>query len=55
MLIEFSFKNIFSFKEENTLSMEAKLNEDKDLEKNSFKALNFDLLKTAIVYGSNAS
>ena len=55
MLIEFNFKNIFSFKEKNTLSMEAKLNEDKDLEKNSFKALNFDLLKTAIVYGSNAS
>jgi hypothetical protein len=50
MLIEFKFKNIFSFKEENNLSMIAKSNEDQELEKNTFNDLNHKLLKTAIIY-----
>lgn len=35
--------------------METKLDENKDLEKNSFKELDHELLKTAIIYWPNAS
>ena len=53
MLIEFSVKNFLSFKDKITLSME-KGNGDENLE-NIFTINNVDLLKTAAIYGSNAS
>lgn len=53
MLIEFSVKNFLSFKEKVTLSME-KGNGDENLE-NVISHDNVDLLKTAAIYGANAS
>lgn len=53
MLIEFSVKNFLSFKEKVTLSME-KGNGDENLE-NIVTDNNLDLLKTASIYGANAS
>ena len=54
MLIEFTVENFRSFKEKQTFSLLA--SKDKDLiEQNSFKINKYDLLKTAIVYGANAS
>ncbi len=53
MLIEFSVKNFSSFKEKVTLSME-KGNGDENLE-NIVTDNNLDLLKTASIYGANAS
>ena len=54
MLIEFTVENFRSFKERQTFSLLA--SKDKELlEQNSFKVNKYDLLKTAIVYGANAS
>ena len=53
MLIEFSVKNFLSFKEKVTLSME-KGNGDENLE-NVITNNITDLLKTAAIYGANAS
>ena len=53
MLIEFSVKNFMSFKEKVTLSME-KGNGDENLD-NIASINNLDLLKTAAIYGANAS
>ena len=54
MLIEFTVENFRSFKEKQTFSLLA--SKDKELlEQNSFKANKYDLLKTAIIYGANAS
>ena len=53
MLIEFSVKNFLSFKNKVTLSME-KGNGDENLD-NIISTNNLDLLKTAAIYGANAS
>jgi AAA15 family ATPase/GTPase len=56
MLIEFSVENYLSFKEKVTLSLEA--SKDKECPNNvirSAQGTNFDLLKTIIIYGANAS
>ena len=53
MLIEFSVKNFLSFKDKVTLSME-KGNGDENLE-NIITNNNIELLKTAAIYGANAS
>ena len=53
MLIEFSVKNFLSFKNKVTLSME-KGNGDENLD-NIISIKNVDLLKTAAIYGANAS
>ena len=54
MLIEFTIENFRSFKERQTFSLLA--SKDKDLfEQNIFFAKKYNLLKTAIVYGANAS
>ena len=53
MLIEFSFKNFLSFKNKVTLSME-KGNGDENLDNVSTNN-NVDLLKSAAIYGANAS
>ena len=53
MLIEFSVKNFLSYKNRVTLSME-KGNGDENLD-NIVSINNIDLLKTAAIYGANAS
>ena len=53
MLIEFSVKNFLSFKDKVTLSME-KGNGDENLD-NVITKDGLDLLKTAAIYGANAS
>ena len=53
MLIEFSVKNFLSFKDEVTLSMEKNIG-DENID-NTFKIHNLELLKTATIYGANAS
>lgn len=53
MIIEFSIKNFFSFKNKNTFSMIAST--DKSLKENIVLAGNENLLKTTALYGSNAS
>lgn len=53
MLIEFSVKNFLSFKDKATLSME-KGNGDENLD-NIVTINNVDILKTAAIYGANAS
>ena len=53
MLIEFSVKNFLSFKNKVTLSME-KGNGDENLD-NAVTINNIDILKTAAIYGANAS
>ena len=53
MLIEFSVKNFMSFRDKVTLSME-KGNGDENLD-NIFSNNNVNLLKTAAIYGANAS
>ena len=53
MLIEFSVKNFMSFKNKVTLSME-KGNGDENLD-NIIYIGNMDILKTAAIYGANAS
>ncbi len=56
MLIEFSVENFLSFKDKVTLSMEA--SRDRSLPQNvieSAQGSKFDLLKTAAIYGANAS
>ena len=53
MLIEFSVKNFLSFKDKVTLSME-KGNGDENLD-NVIYCGDYNLLKTATVYGANAS
>ena len=53
MLIEFSVKNFLSFKDKVTLSME-KGNGDENLD-NIIYLNNLELLKTATIYGANAS
>ena len=53
MLIEFSVKNFLSFKDKVTLSMEKGTgNENLD---NTFSTNGVNLLKTAVIYGANAS
>ena len=53
MLIEFSVKNFLSFKNKITLSMEKGIgNENQD---NVVSIGDIDLLKTAAIYGANAS
>lgn len=53
MLAEFRVTNYKSFKEEQTLSMIASAEESKG--PNSIKIANHSILKTAVVYGANAS
>ncbi len=53
MLVEFSVKNYRSFKDKVTLSMLAVTNNE--LENHSAKILNNEILKTAVIYGANAS
>ena len=54
MLIEFTVENFRSFKKRQTFSLLA--SKDKELlEQNTFHANKYNLLKTAIVYGANAS
>ena len=53
MLIEFSVKNFLSFKNKVTLSME-KGNGDENLD-NIIAKNGLELLKTAAIYGANAS
>lgn len=53
MLIEFSVKNFLSFRDEVTLSMEK--NSGDEIIDNTFTIDNFELLKTATIYGANAS
>ena len=53
MLIEFRVKNFRSIKDEQVLSMVA--SSDKDLESNCFNIGKMKLLKSAAIYGANAS
>ncbi len=53
MLLEFTVGNYFSFKEPVTLSMEAA--SITDFPENVFSAGKHNLLKSAVVYGANAS
>ena len=53
MLIEFTVGNHLSFKDKKTLSLEA--SSIKEFEENTFKAVNYNLLKSAVVYGANSS
>jgi len=53
MLIEFTVGNHLSFKEKKTLSLEAA--PIKEFEENVFEAGNYNLLKSAIIYGANSS
>lgn len=53
MIIEFSIGNFLSFKEVKTLSLEAtKITEFSD---STFQVHNYDLLKSAVLYGANSS
>ncbi len=53
MLIEFTVGNHLSFKDKKTLSLEA--SSIKEFEENTFKAGNYTLLKSVIIYGANSS
>jgi len=53
MLIEFTVGNHLSFKDKKTLSLEA--SSIKEFEENTFKVTNYNLLKSAVVYGANSS
>ena len=53
MLIEFSVMNFLSFKEKVTLSLEKESGNEN--EENTFVFNNEELLKTAVIYGANAS
>lgn len=53
MLIEFTVGNHLSFKDKKTLSLEA--SSIKEFEQNTFKAGNYDLLKSIAIYGANSS
>ena len=53
MIIEFSIENFLSFKNKVTFSMLA--NSNKGLENNYVKVNNKNILKTAVIYGANAS
>ncbi len=55
MLIEFRVKNFRSFRDEQVLSLVAGNIKDDSLEDNCFEAGKYKLLKTAAVYGPNAS
>jgi AAA15 family ATPase/GTPase len=58
MLIEFTVENYLSFKDETTFSMVADKSISKDLENNKFLepvSKKFELLKSAVIYGANAS
>lgn len=58
MLIEFTVENYLSFKDETTFSMVADKSISKDLESNKFLepvSKKFELLKSAVIYGANAS
>ena len=56
MLINFSFKNVSSFKEAQNLSLEASpLKKDDILSSNSITLGNNRILKSALIYGANAS
>jgi len=53
MILEFSVENFLSFKNQVTLSMvSADISGHED---NVFSINNYDLLKTAVIYGANAS
>lgn len=55
LLIRFEFENFKSFKDRNTLSMEC-VNKCRDLKEiNTFKVEKKELLKSALVFGANAS
>lgn len=53
MLVEFTVGNHLSFKDNKTLSLEAA--PIKEFEKNVFKIGNYNLLKSAVIYGANSS
>jgi AAA15 family ATPase/GTPase len=53
MLIEFTVGNHLSFKEKKTLSLEAA--PIKEFEENVFQIADYDLLKSAVIYGANSS
>jgi len=53
MLIEFTVGNHLSFKDKKTLSLEA--SSIKEFEENTFMASNYNLLKSAVIYGANSS
>lgn len=53
MILEFSVENFFSFKERVSFSMLA--NATKGLEENYVNSLDKDILKSAVIYGANAS
>jgi len=53
MLIEFTVGNHLSFKEKKTLSLEAA--PIKEFEENVFQTADYDLLKSAVIYGANSS
>jgi len=53
MLIEFTVGNHLSFKDKKTLSLEA--SSIKEFEDNAFKAGNYNLLKSSVIYGANSS
>lgn len=53
MLIEFTVGNHLSFKDKKTLSLEA--SSIKEFEENTFMAGNYNLLKSAVIYGANSS
>ena len=53
MIIEFTVGNFLSFKENKTLSLEATaITEHKE---STFKAGDYNLLKSAVLYGANSS
>ncbi len=53
MLLEFSIENFFSYKDKTFFSMLA--NKTKGLEKNYYEVDNYRILKSAAIYGANAS
>ena len=55
MLINFTCENFFSFKEEKTLSMLTATPVKEFQDENVFQANRYKLLKSAVIYGANAS
>ncbi len=55
MLIEFSVNNFKSFKDTKKISMVRSKSKDPSLLDNTFSINNYNLLKSAVVYGANAS
>ena len=55
MLIDFAFKNIRSFKDEDTFSMEVGEGISDYIEENTFLSGDIEVVKSSFIFGGNAS